>query len=295
MATRSSTLFDAGTEAAPRSMAGIFRVAALTALAAAIAAQILPIASVFPNGIMDDDAYFYSQIAYNIGALGVPTFDGITTASGFHLMWGWLLGAASWLLMPLTDAKPAHLFMYLFVSVSLAILIARHAAPRMPERVCAFVLFFLASLVMETVLLSGLFLFVFIRLLDEERPIGAAWYDYAALFCIPLTRIDATVVPGLLLLLMLFRSPRTAIALGTALAAGIVTHFAAMYALFGEFYSVSSLLKATRAGNFARENSFIVLNLTASKAQMVRVAAPRSYLRWPRSTFCEPRTAGGNV
>src|SRR6186997_3194204 len=45
----------------------------------------------FPNLFFEDDAYFYLQIAWNLGRGAGSTFDGINVTNGYHLLWAALL------------------------------------------------------------------------------------------------------------------------------------------------------------------------------------------------------------
>ncbi len=54
------------------------------------AATLAPAASV---DMVMDDAYYYLQIAYNMGAQGLSSFDGITETNGYQPLWMALLGA----------------------------------------------------------------------------------------------------------------------------------------------------------------------------------------------------------
>lgn len=72
-------------------VARTFLLAVLSALAAV---AILPYASAFPSLIIEDDGFFYAEIARNISALGVSTFDGLHETSGYHLLWMAEIGRA---------------------------------------------------------------------------------------------------------------------------------------------------------------------------------------------------------
>jgi hypothetical protein len=41
----------------------------------------------FEFRLIPDDAYYYFQVARNIVEIGIPSFDGITLASGYHPLW----------------------------------------------------------------------------------------------------------------------------------------------------------------------------------------------------------------
>ena len=42
-------------------------------------------------GIVPDDAFYYLKMAQNKAFLGIWSFDGINTSTGFHLLYGYLL------------------------------------------------------------------------------------------------------------------------------------------------------------------------------------------------------------
>ena len=48
-------------------------------------------------GTQPDDAFYYLQTARTFAATGHWSFDGVEPASGFHLLWGYLLAAMYWL------------------------------------------------------------------------------------------------------------------------------------------------------------------------------------------------------
>ena len=59
----------------------------------------LPYLAGLRAGLLEDDSYFYAQIAFNWPRYGTFTFDGLDPTSGFHLLWGTLLSALSALLL----------------------------------------------------------------------------------------------------------------------------------------------------------------------------------------------------
>ncbi|UEM06455.1 hypothetical protein JL101_013790 [Skermanella rosea] len=103
----------------------------IPALGLVLGAFALNAASVFPNGFVEDDGYFYSRIAYNIGVHHLSSFDGVSVTSGYHLLWGWLLAAISWIAGLVTPSISVHLFAHLAAFYSM-ILLASWEATRRP-------------------------------------------------------------------------------------------------------------------------------------------------------------------
>lgn len=203
----------------------------------------------FPYGLTYDDAYFYAQIAYNLGEHGRSSFDRIHTTSGYHLLWGGLLGLVSAAVALVSDDKLVHLFAFQAVFVGLALSMARAFHARLLERACALLFVLMGTLLMETLLLSTLLLVVARAEADasDER---RAWprVALASAFLVPLARIDAALI---LLVHAALRAAdgewRRALQLAGSLALGVLCQLGLMLALFGEPFSVSSMLKAGSA------------------------------------------------
>lgn len=221
-------------------------------LAAAAAAVSLGFGLIngFPHGLTYDDAYFYAQIAYNLGQTGRSTFDGVGTTSGYHLLWGGVLGLLSAVLAPLTDHRSAHLFVLEVAFVALALVVATTFFSRFLERLCVVVLVVMGTLLMETLLLSALLLVV---AREEARRAGdrVSGASLVAVLLVPPARIDGALIVGLYVALLAFgRERRAAASLGAALGAGVVAQLGLMTWLFGEPFSVSSIIKASGAAPF---------------------------------------------
>ena len=93
---------------------------ALLLLGAVLVTLTYPRIAGFPYGLMEDDSYFYAQIAYNIGTTGRSTLDGIYPTDGYHLLWGGMLAALAWATNLVTDSKDAHLGAFLTLSLWLS-------------------------------------------------------------------------------------------------------------------------------------------------------------------------------
>jgi len=202
----------------------------------------------FPFGLTYDDAYFYAQIAYNMGHQGQSSFDGIHPTSGYHLAWGALLGGLAALIDIFTASKNVHLYFFQVFFASLAVAGSWRFARGAIERFGFLVLVVMSTLLMETLLLSLLLLAIGEQATRAERDRRTHLYGSLLVFLVPLVRIDAAVI---LLVYVAFltlegelgESVKTALALG----AGVATQLGIMYMLFGELWSVSSLIKASNS------------------------------------------------
>jgi hypothetical protein len=224
------------------------QVFALGALAAGIVVAGHGLINAFPYGLTDDDAWFYSRIAYELGTTGRPTFDGIHPTSGFHLLWGGLLGLSSAAVGLFSLNPEVHLYAHEAVYVFIALLVAGSFARRRSDRFSLFALTIVSTMLMET-LLVGALLLAFLRLSndDDTRP-ARRRLALVALALVPLARIDAAVIPlALAAILLAARRQREAVWIVAAVALGTIVQVALMLAIFGHPFSVSSMIKTTIA------------------------------------------------
>jgi hypothetical protein len=225
---------------------------ALTAAPFVAVALAFDLINGFPHGLTYDDAYFYAQIGYNLGERGRSTFDGFSTTSGYHLLWGGLLGLVSALFAPFTADRAAHLYAHEVLFAGLALAVARTFYRTLIERCCVIVFVVMGTLLMETVLLSGLLLILARAEVESagtgEAPRAAAM---AAAFLVPLARIDASLIVAIYVVLLSAEGQwRRSAPLGGAVAAGALTQIGLMLWIFGEPFSVSSMIKASNAAPF---------------------------------------------
>ncbi|UEM23400.1 hypothetical protein JL100_011915 [Skermanella mucosa] len=241
----------------------------ILALGLTLAAFALNAASVFPNGFVEDDGYFYSRIAYNIGVNHLSSFDGVSTTSGYHLLWGWLLAGISWIIGFVTPAVPVHLFAHLAAFYSLILRASWEATRRPVAAVAVAALLLTSSGLMETGLLALLLAILFRSFLarDDERP---AVPMILAAGLVPLVRIDSAIIVAILVLYLLIRRRRAGVVLAAALAAGCFAQIALMKAVFGEFYSVSSFLKVSADVHGSGLVAHLRDNIFASSGQLAR-------------------------
>lgn len=207
---------------------------------------------------MEDDSYFYAQIAYNIGVNRVSSFDGINVTSGYHLLWGWLLGTLSFIVSFFSLDKDIHLYSMFVLYCYIAINLAYYFGKNVFERLILFAIAIFLTMLMETGLLS-LLLLVFVNSFVIEKKFNII--GYFATFLIPLARIDA-VLFFILPIMHLFvekESRKIALKLGITVISGVLFHFVLMYVSFAHFFSVSSLIKAQ---NFSGVLSVIAGNIT---------------------------------
>jgi hypothetical protein len=240
-------------------------------LSLTFAAFTLNAATVFPNGIVEDDGYFYSKIAYNIGIYQFSSFDGVLTTSGYHLLWAWLLAGISWAIGIVTPALAVHLFAHLAAFYSLILLASWEATRRPIAAIAVAALLLTTSALMETGLLALLLALIFQSFLaqDEEASIGAMALPTAL---VPLVRIDASIVIVVLILYLLIRARRSGLILVAALGVGCLAQFVLMQLIFGEFYSVSSFLKASQDVHGSGLIAHLKANIFASAGQVARFA-----------------------
>ena len=245
----------------------------LLAFSALLSVFLMPMVQVFPNGILEDDGYFYSQIAYNIATLGMSSFDGINITSGYHLLWGGILSLVSLIVTPFTDSKLAHLFFLILFNIIIYASVSWRMFDANMERLGAFVLFLMSSLMMETILLSALLLIISRRFLDRKAIFGNSRIDLLIIFLIPLIRIDSSVIIGVISLYFLIYNRTIFVRIIAALLLGVVVQLLTMYALFGELASVSSFLKISQVDVFQGDFQQVLTNITGSKATLVRFLA----------------------
>lgn len=224
------------------------RALALGALAVALVAAGHRLINAFPYGLTDDDAWFYARIAYELGTTGQPSFDGIHPTSGFHLLWGGFLGLTSAVVGIFSVDPEVHLYAHEFVYIFIALFVAATFAARPSDRFSLFALTILSTMLMET-LIVGVLLLVFLRLWDEDGAMRAhSRLALAVLALVPLARIDAAVIPlTIAAILLVVRRQKEALAIAAAVALGTLAQIALMLAVFGEPFSVSSLIKTSNA------------------------------------------------
>ncbi len=231
----------------------VLRGALLVVLSMLVTALGFDLINGFPYGLTYDDGYFYAQIAYNLGETGRSSFDGFSTTSGYHLLWGGLLGLVSAALAPFTMNKAAHLYAFEVVFVGLALGAAFRFHVRAVERACVLGLVVLGTLLMETLLLSCLLL-ALAREESESRSVAAKrpWRALVLAFLVPLTRIDAAVILAVYaaLLFGFDGERRGALRLLLATGLGVLMQLSLMLLCFGHPFSVSSMIKVGNAAPF---------------------------------------------
>ena len=233
----------------------------------------------FPRGLLTDDAYFYVKIAWNLGGGRGSTFDGLHVTDGYHLLWAWILASASALVGWFTADRWFHLgamlWIYLMLCWGIALLFGRSRV----DRLLLLSMGVVFKAMMETTLLSLLLIACAREYLDSagpagERPPHRRW---ALLALMPLVRIDAALIAGILALSGLAatapgggsdraRRARWKSVAGdvVAVAAGGGAQILVHFLLFGRWATVSMELKGFRSIPFLERLAF---NLTGAYLQ----------------------------
>ena len=219
----------------------------------------------FPRGLLSDDAYFYVKIAWNLGGGRGSTFDGLHVTDGYHLLWAWILACASALVGWATADPRVHLGAMLWVYFMLCWAIALLFGRSWTDRLLLLSMGVVFKAMMETTLLSLLLIACAWEYLDPAGPDGEGpsprrWTRAALLALMPLVRIDAALIAGILALSGLAaiapdggsdrarRARRTSVAGDVAaVAAGVGAQILVHFLLFGRWTTVSMELKGFRS------------------------------------------------
>jgi hypothetical protein len=213
----------------------------------------------FPRGLLTDDAYFYVKIAWNLGVHGASTFDGLHITDGYHLLWAWVLAGSSIVTGLFTATASAHLGAMLWVYLMVCWAIALRFGRGFFEVILLFLLGLVFKALMETTLLALLLLLLWERVYLADPRAPRSLLRPLLLLLIPLVRIDAVLIVGLLALSPLFgagRAERPALWRGVFvdilwIAAGFFLQLGIHFAIFGEWATVSMLLKGFGEASWA--------------------------------------------
>lgn len=215
-----------------------------------------------PAEFMQDDSYFYLQVAHNIVEGKGSTFNGITPTNGYHPLWLWMVTAVSAMAHGNKTVSLYLVFVLQCLLVAGAILLLRRltAAMRLGEWLIA--LSVLAAYLTATTiygseahvnafcLLSGLL--CLLSALDRRH--ARAWFLAGlALGVALLARLDNIFVVGALSVLALLEAARddlrlavrgmVALCLGGALI--VLPYLVANLAVYGHMVPISGAIKST--------------------------------------------------
>lgn len=235
----------------------------IVALSLLVTCIFFPSLKLWPNSLSEDDGYFYLEIAYNIGTIGMSSFDLLNETSGYHLAWMGFLSLIANLLAIFSDNKEFYLFGVFFLSVSLISSISHHFFKSWLQKACAFSILISTFSFTEVLFLSALCLFVIKRILINkiylDKPL------FISFILIPLIRIDAGLFCfAVAACFVLFHSVHDGIKLFFASCIGALFHFGLMYLFFENLWSVSSIAKSHSVA-FNNILANVIYNLTASK------------------------------
>ncbi len=208
----------------------------------------------FPRGLLTDDAYFYVKIAWHLGTQGLSSFDGIHITDGYHLVWGWLLGGISGLTGLFTLNPWFHLGAMLWFYFMICWAIGLWFGRTWLDVLLLFSLGIVFKVLMETTLLALLLLILCEReyLSDASSLTGKLRWRWRPLLLmlIPLVRLDAALILGVMSLASLFTSGEKSSQRWKSvftdcawIATGVGLQLGAHFFLFGGWTTVSMQLK----------------------------------------------------
>ena len=230
---------------------------ALVVLSALLATAFLPYATAFPSLIVEDDGFFYAEIARNIAATSFSSFDGLHETSGYHLLWMGVMVAASWLMQLISSQSEFLLWGYLTLSLFVISVYSFFYFEGIESKLLVWVLSLMCSLLMEVNLLVLLLLPIYHALLmQEEHEQRVPLWLLVLIALVPLVRIDAVILLAVPVAYLFLKRNPAALVCALALSVGLLIQLLTMKLLFGEFFSVSSTLKALNM-----EGSRIINNL----------------------------------
>jgi hypothetical protein len=244
-------------------------------------------------GLLEDDSYFFAQIAFRLGTQGSSSFDGFTTTDGYHLLWAWILAGVcrvvAWFSTDRAILLSGMLAAYFFVVFTTA---RRHGRDWFARFALAAPAFVHAAL-MESALVALLLVeLVSDGLLPPLRaPDSPRWarpLTVSALL-LPLARIDVTLVVAPLLAWRAVRGQRREAArAGAALLVGVALHTLALFMIDGHLVSVAAVVKTMDGFDPA-------LNLTRNLGKSAALGAAAvlglaGFAAWSYHTRPDPRS-----
>jgi len=253
------------------------------------AVALLPYAATVPSVLIEDDGYFYAQIAERIAALGKSTFDGINITSGYHLLWGAVLAVTAKLVLLVSSSKLVMLCGFLFVNFLIIYSYVFSVFERPDARLFVIVLSAISSLLTEASLLVLLLLIFyrwFLRYEEQEDRQVPGRLVLCSLFLIPLARIDSTAMLLLPLGYYFFKDRRLFLRLGIPVVLGVIAHFSLMLWYFGKPYTVSSYLKASGMTLQLYTNLWgLEIGQTIRSGLVFALVAVAAYICWKRRSL----------
>jgi hypothetical protein len=197
----------------------------------------------FPGFFVEDDTFFYAQIAYNIGVNGISSFDGINTTDGYHLIWCWILSILTFITKFFTLDKHIHFIVMISFYHYILIWLSKTISRNIPQAIIAFLMLIVTAYLMEDVLLSLLIVLAIKRAYKGQ-------FDYiywTLLFFIPLVRIDSIIIISSFTFFFLIKKSKKLIFAILTIAAGSITQLLMNKLIFGSYFSVSSLIKLNQS------------------------------------------------
>jgi len=221
-----------------------------------------------PNPLIEDDGYFYSRIAYNLGVHSFSSFDNINVTSGYHLLWGLALGALSKLLAAFTIDRSYHMIAHLAFAFGVIGWTAFGFFKRPLEHAAIIAIMVWSFAMTEVALLGLLQVYLISRFVTARDSFLKSPVDLLVIALIPLTRIDALAVLGVLGLYLLIYERQSFVRFTSAAAVGAAAQLVTMRLMFGHWFGVASLLKTQAMELVTSER--LIHNFLVTRSTMLR-------------------------
>jgi hypothetical protein len=206
----------------------------------------------FPGFFVEDDTFFYAQIAYNIGVNGISSFDGLNTTDGYHLIWCWILSAFTFITKFFTLDKHIHFIIMLSFYHYLIIWLSKILSKNIPQAIISFFILIVTAYLMEDVLLSLLIVITIRKAYNKNFD----YFYWLLLFFIPLVRIDSILIIGSFTFFFLLKEYKRLIYSLLTIVAGSFTQLFINKLIFDSYFSVSSLIKLDQSRTILENLTF---------------------------------------
>ncbi len=196
--------------------------------------------SLGPNPIFEDDAFFYWVGALRTVETGFPTFDGFEQTSGFHWLWFTVLTFIAYISSIFSTSSLTIKSIFL-IFPSLIVWGAVFRGMSLSVMSLALISALFVGFSMETAMAGLFFGIALLKMLENQS--SRIW-----IFLAVLSRVDM-LIPAFILTLIVTKKERLFLIFIISCAVFLSVIFNQI--IFGEFFSISSEIKASRALNIS--------------------------------------------